>query len=324
MCYHDLLADSGAVGLTAVRPPPPDVIDRLLGRAGLKAEIAELREERDSLAAQLDAESERRREAVRDRQAAEERVNQLETRIETLEDRIETLEDESGADEAESAAVRGRERLARDRLREVLDRLRSIDTGREGALSAAVDDTLPEPVTDALGDRAPAARRVAPALIYHDDAGLVTVALDPPIHPAPFHEWDDGFRVDDDWFRPTGRFGFALVRSDTFAAGVYEGTDRCSFDRFRSDVTSEHDKGGFSQARFERRREGEIDDHLDRVETALADLDAERLIVVGESTALSRLSVDATHTATADATGADEAALDDAFRDFWTTELTLL
>jgi len=313
------------VGLTAVRPPPPDVIDRLLGRAGLKAEIEQLQEERDSLAAQLDAESERRREAVRDRQEAEKRVNQLETRIETLEDRIETLEDRGDHEEETGAVdVRGRERLTRDRLREVLDRLRSVDTGREGALSAAVDDTPPEPVTDALGDRAPAARRVTPALIYHDDAGLVSVALDPPIHPAPFHEWGDGFRVDDGWFRPTGRFGFALVRSDTFAAGVYEGTQRRSFERFRSDVTSEHDKGGFSQARFERRREGEIDDHLDRVETALAGLDAERLILVGESTALSRLSVDATHTATADATGADEAALDDAFRDFWTTELTLL
>ena len=149
-------------------------------------------------------------------------------------------------------------------------------------------------------------------------------ALAPPLRPEPFHEWGSGFRLDRSWFRPTGRFGFALVGSDTFAAGVYEGTQRRSFDRFRSDVTSEHDKGGFSQARFERRREGEIDDHLDRVETALADLDTERLIMVGESTALSRLSVDATHTATADATGADEAALDDAFRDFWTTELTLL
>ena len=298
------------------------MIDRLLGRAGLKAEIAELREERDSLAAQLDAESERRREAVRDRQDAEERVNQLETRIETLENRIETLADQDDA--TDSADVRGRERLARDRLREVLDRLRSVDTGREGALSAAVDDTLPESVTDALGDRAPVARRIAPALIYHDDAGLVSVALDPPIQPAPFHEWDDGFRVDDGWFRPTGRFGFALVRSDTFVGGVYEGSERRSLERFRSDVTSEHDKGGFSQARFERRREGEIDDHLDRVDTTLTELDVERLIVVGESTALSRLSVDATHTATVDATGDDEAALDDAFRDFWTTELTLL
>ena len=299
------------------------MIDRLLGRAGLKAEIAELREERDSLAAQLDAESERRREAVRDRQAAEERVNELEARIETLEDKIETLERDH-AGETSGVAPRGRERLARDRLREVLGRLRSVETGREGALSAAVGDTLPEPVVAALGDRAPAARRAAPAVIYHDDAGLVSVALDPPIRPAPFHEWRDEFRVDDDWFRPTGRFGFALVRSDTFAAGVYEGFERRSFERFRSDVTSEHDKGGFSQARFERRREEEIDDHLDRVESALAGLTADRLIVVGESTALSRLSVDATHTATADATGADEAALDDAFRDFWTTELTVL
>lgn len=293
-------------------------MDRLLGRAALREELEELREERDSLAAQLEAESERRSEAARARQEAEERVNRLEDRVTELEDRVQRATDDDGP------SVRRRERLSRDRLDEVLNRLDGFETEREGALTAAVDESTQPAVTDALGDRAVLARQAAPTVVCVDDAGLVSVALSPPIQPAPFCEWGSEFRLDREWFQPTGRFGFALVRSDTYAGGVYEGGDRQTFTGFQTDVTGEHDKGGFSQARFERRREEEIDDHVDRVRGALDDLDADRLILVGESTALDRLSVDADHTAAVDATGHDEDALGRAFRDFWTTELTAL
>jgi len=83
----------------------------------------------------------------------------------------------------------------------------------------------------------------------------VSAALTPPIEPAPFDRWSDRFRLDESWFRPTGRFAFALVRSDTFALGVYEGDERVAFEGFTSDVKEAHSKGGFSQGRFERRRE---------------------------------------------------------------------
>ena len=294
------------------------MLDRLLGRAALREELEELRAERDSLAAQLEAESERRSEAARARQEAEERVNRLEDRVTELEDRVQRAAGDDGP------SVRRRERLTRDRLDEVLDRLDSVETEREGALTAAVDESTRPPVADALGDRAVLVRQAAPTVVCVDDAGLVSVALSPPIQPEPFCEWGSGFRLDREWFQPTGRFGFALVRSDTYAGGVYEGADRQTFAGFQTDVMSEHDKGGFSQARFERRREEEIDDHLDRVRTALDDLGGDRLILVGESTALDRLPVDADHTAAVDATGHDEDTLDRAFRDFWTTELTAL
>jgi hypothetical protein len=346
------------------------MLDRLLGRASLQAEIEELTEERDSLAAQLEAEADRRREAARKRQEAEERVNRLEDRIAELEDRVER------ADRDREPSPRGRETPGPDRLAELLSRLRSVETGREGALSAMVGESPPAAVTEAFGDRAGLVRRVAPALVYRDDAGLVSVALEPPLPPEPFHEWGSQFRVDAAWVQPTGRFAFALVRSDTFALGVYEGRDRLRFEGFQSDVTAEHDKGGFSQARFERRRDEEITDHLDRcrdcllaldtttestadpetntdegagantdegagesagdsaganvggAKTSVSDLD--RLVVVGEETALSALDLEfpsrfpPVHTATVDATGHDEDALDRAFRDFWTTRVTLL
>ena len=298
------------------------MIDELLGRAALKERIADLEEERDSLAAQLEAESDRRAEAARKRQEAEERVNRLEDRITALEDRLDRTTDD------DERALRGESRVRPARATALLNRLDSFVTGPEGALTAGVGEELPEPVASAFGDRAGLVRRVAPAVVYTDDAGLVSAAIRPPLQPEPFHEWSDGFRTDEAWVRPTGRTLFALVRSDTFVAGVYEADERVAFDRFASDVTAEHDKGGFSQARFERRRDEEIADHVgradDRLDALRAEHDPERTIVVGERSVTDALADHASHVASADATGDDEDALERAFRDFWTTHVFLV
>ncbi|QLG61550.1 Vms1/Ankzf1 family peptidyl-tRNA hydrolase [Halorarum salinum] len=296
------------------------MLDRLLMRDGLKSRIEDLEEERDSLRARLDAEEERRREAARRRQDAEERVNELEHRIEELTDRVDRAEDEEAA-----AEFRGTETLRRGRLDSVLSRLRSVEAGTEGALSAMVTDgDVPEAVRERLGDRAPLVRRAAPTLVYRDDAGVVSCALDPPLPPEPFCEWDDRFRVEGSWFRPTGRLAFGLVRSDTFALGTYEGGERVDYAGFTTDVMSEHDKGGYSQARFERIRDEQIDEHLDRCRERLSDVDADRVVLVGERTVLTEVREHADRTAGSDATGDPEEALEAAFEDFWTATLRLL
>ena len=301
------------------------MLDRLLGRARLKERIAELERERDDAVARMEAEEERRGEAARKRQEAEKRVNELETRVTELEDRLERAAEREG--EA-SVDFRGTETLRPNRRDEVLARLRSLETEREGALSAFVadDGEVPEAVADALGDRAPLVRRAAPTLVYRDDAGLVSCALDPALEPEPFCEWDDSFRVEDAWFRPTGRFAFGLVRSGTFAVGVYEGDERVSLETVRTDVMDEHDKGGFSQARFERLREEQIDEHLDECREALSGLpdDLDRVVLVGERGVVKRMEAFAEYTAGSDATGKPREALDEAFAEFWTARLRLI
>ncbi|WP_435062572.1 Vms1/Ankzf1 family peptidyl-tRNA hydrolase [Halobaculum sp. EA56] len=300
------------------------MLDRLLGRKGLKERIEELEAERDDAVARMEAEEERRGEAARKRQEAEKRVNELETRVTELEDRL------ARAEEAGESAVefRGVETLRPGRRDEVLARLESVETAPEGALSAFVADggDVPGPVREALGERAPLVRRAAPTLVYADDAGLVSCALAPPLDPEPFHEWGTGFRVEAGWFRPTGRFAFALARSDTFAVGVYEGDERVDLETVRTDVMDEHDKGGFSQARYERLREEQIDEHLGECEAVLAELpaDLDRVVIVGESGVVKRLDEFADHTAGSDATGKPEAALEEAFAEFWTARLRLI
>jgi len=293
------------------------MLDRLLGRAELRDRIAELEGENERLRRQLDAESERRSEAVTGRQRAEERVNRLEDRIEELEDRVERAEN----DDAPEPSFRRVETVRGRRLGELLDRLDSLETGPEGVLTAFVDDDPPGAVREAFGDRARLVRRAAPAVVVVDDAGMVSAALRPPIEPEPFCAWDDRVRIDDGWFRPAGRFAFGLVSADAFAFGVYDGDDRVSFEGFESDVKGNHSKGGFSQSRFERLRDEQLEAHLDDVREALSEHDAERTLLVGDRAALAELEAFADATATVDERGADRGALDAAFRSFWSTRV---
>jgi peptide subunit release factor 1 (eRF1) len=290
----------------------------LLGRAELKARIEELEEEKRHLERRLDAESGRRADAVTAKQDAEERVNRLEDRIADLEGRLD--EDEAAAD----LAPRGVESLRGDRLDAVLDRLRSVEAGPEGALTASVASSVPDAVTDLLGDRAPLVDRAAPCLVCLDDARLVSVALDPPLAPEAFVAWDDGFRLDDDWFHPTDGLTVALVRSDRFAVGVYEDGGLADVETVETDVKSAHSKGGFSQSRFERRRNDQIATHLDDCRAVLDRRGPDRLVLLGERTVLDDIDREAVAVEAVDASGDPAAALGDAADSFFTTRLTLL
>jgi peptide subunit release factor 1 (eRF1) len=296
------------------------MLDRLLRRAHLKERIAELESECESLRAQTESAKQSRAEAVSARQEAEREVNQLEDRITELTDRLERVEGD-GPD----VDFRHEEQARGGRVEAVVERLRSVAAEREGALTAFVPDSnsVPDAVRETLGDRTPLVSRAAPCLVCADDAGLLATTLTLPVEPEPFTEWADSYRIEPEWVRPTGRLCFALVRSDRFALGVYEDGERVAFEGFESDVMDEHSKGGFSQDRFERRRDAQIDEHLEKGAETLAEhaRDADRVVVVGERTVLGELGDLADVTARVDATGEPEKALEDAFEDFWSVRV---
>jgi peptide subunit release factor 1 (eRF1) len=299
------------------------MLDRVLGRAALKERIADLEAELRHTERQLEAEQERRADAVSDRQDAEERVNRLEDRIAELEGEVERRrDDQSGVDRSFADT----ETLQNGRLRAVLDRLESVETDPEGAFTAYVADgrDLSESVREAFGDRAALIGRAAPCLAVTDDAALVDACLSVPNPPEPFAEWSDGFAFERSWFEPTGSFTFALVRSGTFAMGEYDSGERVAFQGFDSDLKSKHSKGGFSQARFERLRDEQIDNHLDRCRVALEERETDRLVVVGERTVLDAFDGVADTTSTVSASGDPADALENAFREFWQVQLRSL
>ncbi len=294
------------------------MLDDLLGRTELKERIESLEEEKEHLERQLSAEQDRRADAVTDRQEAQRQVNRLEDRVAELEDRVGRLQSEEvEVSFRRESSVRG------SRLGEVLGRVESVETGPEGLLTAYVADghDLPDAVRAGFGDRTGLVSRAAPCLAVTDDAGLVGVCLSVPVPPEPFAGWGTSARLDRSWFQPRGSYALALVRSDLFAMGTYDGRERTAFHGFDSDLTSQHSKGGFSQARFERLRDEEIDDHLDRCRVALEERTTDPLYVVGERSVIWEVSDLATVTTPVDATGDPEAALEDAFDDFWTVQV---
>lgn len=291
------------------------MLDELLGRASLKEEIEALEAENERLRERLNAEERRRSEAVSDRQRAEERVNRLEDRIAELEDRVERA---SERDERRAPRFRHRRSVRGGRLATVVDRLSSFDAPPDGALTAYVDEDIPDAVSDVLGERAGLVDRASPCLVCLDDAGLVSICLSLVDPPEPFCRWGDGFEVEREWLEPRGAHAVALVRSDLFAVGLYEGTERLSVRGFETNVKSQHSKGGFSQARFERIRDGQVRDHLDRARDVLDEIDTDRLFVVGTAELLGEFEDRAAATTSVDATGDPESALEDAVNDLWT------
>ncbi|MEY7851546.1 Vms1/Ankzf1 family peptidyl-tRNA hydrolase [Natrarchaeobius sp. A-rgal3] len=307
-------------------------VDELLGRASLRERIDELEEENERLRKRYEAESDRRAEATTARQDAEERINRLEDRIAQLEGELER----AGEDDVD-LEFRRRDRIGGAELAEAVDRLSSFRTGPEGALTATIG--ADEAVRDlgvglegVLGERVALLEDATPCLYCVDDAGLVSVALKPPVVPTVEPEWDDRFDLEREWFLPTGRYALALVRADLFALGVYDGDERIEYRGFESDVKGSHSKGGFSQARFERIRDDQIDDHLERCREALAEYVGERppeepLYLVGQrgvvETLVDESSFEPDATAAVDATGSPKSALEDAVDSFWTTALLI-
>jgi len=295
------------------------MLDELLGRADLKERIESLESEKDDLEDRLDAERRRRKEAVTERQEAQREVNQLQDRITQLEDQIDRLRDED-----RSLTYRNREDCSGRRRSAVLDRIESVSNGPESVLTAVLvdDHDIPRPVRAAFGKRAALVARAAPCLAVADDAGVLSAALSLPVVPEPFQTWSDSVELDRSWFEPTGEHTVALVRSDLFAMGVYDGRERTAFHGFDSDLEENHSRGGFSQARFERLRDEQIDSHLERSREALRERPADApLYVVGERSVLHEVSGPADATATVDATGDPEQALDRAVEDVWTVTL---
>ncbi|WP_277541890.1 Vms1/Ankzf1 family peptidyl-tRNA hydrolase [Haloarcula laminariae] len=296
------------------------MLDRLLGRASLKERVAELEETNRHLERQLEAEEERRAEASTARQRAEQRENRLEDRVAELEDRVERLQSADGA-----AGDREDERLHGARVREVLDRLASFETEREGVFTAYVagEHDVPDAVREAFGDRSEVVAGAAPCLAVTDDAGLLSACLSVPAPPEPFAGWDDHVQFERSWFKPAGEHTVALVRSDLFALGEYDGRERTAFHGFDSELKSQHSKGGFSQSRFERLRDQQIASHVDRCRAAIDEVDPERLYVVGEGSVIHEFDERAAVTKAVDATGDPEAALSDAVRSLWTVRLVV-
>jgi len=293
------------------------MLDDVLGKTELKERIEELEEEIESLESRLESEESRRKNEAREKQEAYERANKMESKVQELEDRLERAEEEE-----EDINFRVAKTVRGSTLSNSLDLLESARAG---------DDALTT-VTVAPGDRIPdefgtettaALQRVDSKtgfVAFGDDMGILRVALVPPLEVKETRvEHGNAFELDRTLFELPEPHAVAVVRSDEYSAGVYEGGERVStYSSRSSEVKSKHSKGGYSQGRFERARDEEVKKHVresaDEFDSILARHDPEHVFVAGESRVASRFADEISTRApvskrTTDATGSGESFL---------------
>lgn len=207
----------------------------------LEDEIAQLREERDRLQQRLDAEQERLTETRRQKQDAEEEVNRLQDRLRSLQDRLDT-----DGDDPDDGQHRHTVQLGRGQTLDLLDCIDALE------FPAAEAETVIE------GDEA---RLTDPWLLNH--------VIETPLAMAALERTDHGFVTGPVRDQLTGRYLFVHLTAGGSGIAIIEDGELQRAETVDADIKGSHTKGGYSQSRFERLREQQIDDHLDAVRPVL-------------------------------------------------------
>ncbi len=308
------------------------LIDSLLGRATLKERIQELEDENESLRNRLEAEEERRSDAVTQKQEAEREINRMEDRIHELEDRVERAESE----EEDGHGFRRVESLRRDEIREALSLLLSVEGADESLLTEYVtpDGDLPNP-EDYSSESLGLLRGIdseTGLVVFTDDSRLISACLSPPLRVDDTRVvYGDTFEVDQSLFEPPERYVLGVVRAGGFSAGYYEGGDLVETEYVTTNVKSQHSKGGWSQSRFERIRDEQIDEHVERSVEALERLldtvgsdDGLLVAVVGHEALIDEVAQRTdteVFTKSSDARGEKKELLEDGRESLWSSRL---
>lgn len=287
------------------------MLDDLLGRTKLKERISELETECNRLESQLEAEQERRADAKTARQAAEERLNRLKDKIADLEGQLQQANSSS-----EEVGFRSKRTINGQQRNQIVHRLEAIEWEPESICSASIQTNIPDDVIELVPNRIQLIQRILPCIVYVDEAGFLALAMKVPMQPPQFCSWNSSPQIKREWIAPPENYSIGLVRSDTFAFGILKNEELVDFEGIKSPVKSQHSKGGYSQRRFERLREEQIDTHLDKCKSVLNEAPEPR-IVVGDRQIIRRLSDIATVTKASDVTGHTKDALSDAVWDFW-------
>ncbi len=243
----------------------------------LEESIEELEEERDRYEKRFEAEKERRSGLARKKQEAEEELNRLK-------DKVESLKDANGEEEDKRA---GRD-IARLSFREgyrLLEKLDSVKSSRRDMVTVFSPGEISE-VEDLKGlkntlnleqvQRLQATSSFV-AFMDPDMSDLVLKTL-----PFLDAKWtlSDGFEVEPLLDFIDSEKTWVLVSAGETEIYREQSGEYEEVDRVKSRVDRQHGKGGFSQDRFERKREGQIKQHLGEVEEALAGM--EKVYLLGD------------------------------------------
>jgi predicted RNase H-like nuclease (RuvC/YqgF family) len=242
----------------------------------LEQELDKLRDEKQSLEERFESEQERRKKLSRQKQEAEEELNRLKDRLESADSSEDTDEEEEDSEFEEISFREFRESL------EKLDTMRSearelVTVYSQGELAdhqdvSGVKNSLPGSKFEKLSSKS--------GLVVFSDSQLGEFCF----RARPFFqdrlEVDTGFHTGEllEFFETEKHW--ALVSRGNTRIYRESGGDFEEVEHVKDRVNRQHGKGGFSQSRFERKRDEQVEQHLEKVEEELEGL--ENLYLLGE------------------------------------------
>lgn len=242
----------------------------------LEASISEKQEQIEKLQDMLEAEKDRRSKLAREKQEAEEKLNHLRDKIEGLKTDQQDEEDETGS-EFKSISI--------EDFKDSLDKLGSFKSDKKDFLTVYSPGKLSnhQDISDIRNsipeeELRPLLNQENLLIFYDRNLGVFCFKL------RAF--FDERFEVSNMFY--TGEI-VDFVKKEKYWALVSRGESKVfsesdgdyeEIERITDRVNSQHGKGGFSQGRFERKRDEQVDQHLDNVEQKLEGL--ENLYLLGD------------------------------------------
>lgn len=244
----------------------------------LEKKVEELEEEKQRMENRFEAEKERRSELANKKQEAEKRLKKLGQKLEARQEDEEEQELPTEEKEPERAD------LTLEEVRSGLDKLESVRSEEEDLLTVYSSEKISD-INDLRALKNYASKDTMERLEEYESFVAFTdeLFLDVLLEMRPFFEseW-----VADGSFKTSKVQEF--IESDKTWVIVSAGSTRIvkevngqvkEIENVKTRVDRKHTQGGFSQGRFERKREEQIQNHLDAVRE---ELEADEPLLVGD------------------------------------------
>lgn len=246
----------------------------------LEAQLTEKEEKIEKLENMLEAEKKRRSNLAREKQGVEEKINRLK-------DKLRNIEQEKPETQNKNEKRSEPEPVNFSKSLSVLEKLDSIESREKDLVTVYSPESLNN-IEDLRGLKNSISKEQ-----YSEIEGLesFTAFLNQDIgntilEMRPF--FDSKF-VAESFFDIRELLDF--IRSEKYWVLVSAGNtqifqevngDHEEIESIKSRVDREHSKGGFSQGRFERKREEQIEKHVKQVRNVLKDFDGGELYILGD------------------------------------------
>lgn len=259
------------------------IADKLLGRESLKRRInvleeriENLQEEKKRLKEKTEKESKRAKEAVAEKQDLDEKINRQQDKIDSLKGRVNR--EEMVKDVVENK--KEKYKLNQEGLISLLSKLSSIESDREDLFSIYLPPGMSLGKLDREGSLRSEMRlnqlqkikdldsNTGKVMFYSE--GLIELLFKPPL-PIDKEMWDKGEEfIVEPLKKQMENEDIGLIFLSAGGSGVsYFGEESKAV---KSEIKGKHKKGGFSQDRFSRLRDEQVEKHLDDVEKAIDEL----------------------------------------------------